>query len=113
MVSFGEAAGLAEGVNCTADFERIREVATEAQVVKKVKGSVNIIVHGAEPVNLFGPVIPVGYAHFSFIWFTRWLWWQRGKERESDLVMVLIGVLGDRNAKINMTTFTCFGDALN
>ncbi|KAI8562432.1 hypothetical protein RHMOL_Rhmol03G0037300 [Rhododendron molle] len=81
MVSFREAAGLAEGKNYAADIERVREVATEAEVVENAKGSVNIVVHNTESVNLFGPVIPVGYAHFSFIWFPHWLWWLRDKER--------------------------------
>ncbi|KAG5555847.1 hypothetical protein RHGRI_006485 [Rhododendron griersonianum] len=56
MVSFREAAGLAKGVNYAADIERVWEVATEAEVVENAKGSVNIVVHSTESVNLFGPV---------------------------------------------------------
>lgn len=85
VVGFGEAVGVAESVDDGGDVERVGGVAAEAEVVEEAEGFVDAAVHGAEFVNLLGPVGGVGYAHFWFLlfWFVGWLLWRLWKRGDS------------------------------
>lgn len=63
MMGFVEATGVAEGVDYTADIERVGTVTTEAEAVEEAESFVYVSVYGAEIVNRFGPERPVVDAH--------------------------------------------------
>lgn len=76
-MGFDEAIGAAKRVDYATEVERVRNVAAEAEAVEKTECFVDVPVFGAEGVNLFGPVRPVGYAHllFLFNWVIDFVYW--------------------------------------
>lgn len=75
-MGFGEAIGVAKSVDYAAEIKRVGKVAAEAEAVKKTECFVDVAVFGAEGVNPFGPVRPVGYAHlFVFNWVIDYVYW--------------------------------------
>lgn len=55
-MGFIEAVGITEAVNYAAEIEGVREVSTEAEMVKKAEGFINVAVFGAEVMDFLGPV---------------------------------------------------------
>ena len=56
VVGFGEAVGVAECVNDAVEVEGVWLVSAETKAVQKAESFIDVVVSGAESVNLFGPV---------------------------------------------------------